>query len=105
MADQAFDATKAFGHREPAQLFAQGVGLLLRGLEAHGHDCTSSVHLLLGNVVLGMIGPVGVTHPVHGGVIGQLIGEGSCIGHLLTHAQRQGLDAAGDQPAVEGGGL
>ena len=35
VADQAFDATQAFGHGEPAQLFAEGIGLFLAGVEAH----------------------------------------------------------------------
>ena len=105
MADQAFNATKALSHREPPEPFAQGIGLLLCGVEADGDDGAATRHLLFGHRVLRVVMTMGVAHPVDAGMQCQQIGEGGGVGHLLFQSQRQRFDATGDQPAVEGGRL
>src|SRR5450759_3146200 len=98
---QGFDSAQGLGQRTHAHLAEHLVGVRERsGFEGdHGSEAR---HLALGQFVLRMIGQPGIENLLHFFVFREIVRDFAAAAVVLFHANGQSLDAAQDQPALEG---
>ena len=94
----AAEAGRPAGIPQPAE---EGVGGLEAAGELDGEHAAEAAHLAGGQRVLWVGRQAGVVHPGHGRVVLQRLGEGLAVVVVPGHAQRQGAQAAQQQPGVE----
>lgn len=101
MVDQAFHAAERFGQGEQFGLLAETLGRVEAALEHDRDDAAEAGHLALGQCVLRVRGQAGVDHLLDRGVGFQPLRQRQRVLAMRAHAQRQGLEAAQREEAVE----
>ena len=105
MLDQALDAAQALGQREDLAALEEALGVRQRALEDRRHHAAEAVHLPLApaRAADGSRGRDSSTRAIFGCFSSQC-GDGQRVPAVALHAQRQRLQAAQRQEAVERAG-
>ncbi len=77
---------------------------LCLGLDQEGDHAAEVAHLAAGDRVAGMAGEARVEDALDGRVLAEEAGDRARVLAVLAHPQRERLDAAQDEPGVEGAG-
>ncbi len=101
MIHQAFHATERFGQGEQFGLFAETLGCVEAALEDDGDDAAEAGHLAFRERMLRVRGKAGVNDLFDRRVGFQPLRKRQGVFAVRTHAQREGLEAAQGEEAVE----
>src|SRR5260370_38362014 len=104
MLDQALDAAEAVGEREDLDALQEARRLGEPALELDRHHAAMAMHLAARQRVLRVIGEARVMHARDLLLAGEMLGDRLGVGAMPLHAQRQRLQAAQREEAVEGAG-
>src|SRR6184192_10076 len=101
MLDQALDAAEALGQREQAAMLEKALGAREIGLQADRHHAAERAHLTLGERMLRMRSQARVIDLRHFVLRFEPLRELQRTRAMLLHPERQRLQAAEREKAVE----
>mmetsp|Transcript_5968 Transcript_5968/g.23710 ORF Transcript_5968/g.23710 Transcript_5968/m.23710 type:complete len:562 (+) Transcript_5968:426-2111(+) len=102
--DQALDPAEAFGQREQLDPLQKAARTGEVGLQRDADHAAAATHLPRGQLVLRMAGQTGVEHPLDLRLLAEPGRQFGGAGVVPLETQRQGLEAAQRQEAVERAG-